>query len=65
MKSLKSVKQTQESVEQEQEQIPERLDQYTVNELSLAGATGLDPSSDLVKHFAKSYSEIAVTSDAD
>jgi hypothetical protein len=40
-----------------QKQLPERIEQFTANEMSLAGATGLDPSSDLVKHFAKTYSE--------
>jgi hypothetical protein len=30
---------------------------YTVNEASLAAATGLDPSSHLVKYFAKTFPE--------
>lgn len=35
----------------------------TVNELSLAGATGLNPSSGLVVYFAKTYSEPTETTE--
>jgi hypothetical protein len=41
----------------EKDQLPKQKPKFTTNELSLAAATGLEPSSDLIKHFAKTYPE--------
>jgi transcriptional regulator GlxA family with amidase domain len=46
-----------ETAQLEEAQQLAELSPFTVNEVSLASATGLDPSSHLVKYFAKTFPE--------
>jgi hypothetical protein len=52
-----------ETTQLEEAQEPMEALPYTVNEISLAAATGLDPSSHLVKYFAKTFPEPEINPD--